>query len=792
MSQRLSATLAALVDPPSGDEDDLADTNEGLFAPDEVDVPILDHEEGEESDLDDEVVPHQRLPEGNLQELLQEERIEVAQDDQRRPDIIRNRQKRCINSIETALNGNNYNPFEVPIARKEYTASVKMKDLGPTEPDLRVDWTNRTNQAAAGRRPRRDVILENCLERRGIAKNAKTHLEAWELFMNHDMIQKIVAATNRNIAVVLQIVPAYIKLSNKYTHFHLTDAIEIRALIGLMYYRGLFQQVSIDTKYLWNDDYGHPVFGSTMSCKRFNFLMARLSYDDKATRTERWKADRFAAIREIFEDFNTNCCRMLTPPELLAIDETLYPTRGQISIKQYNPKKPAKYGILFKSLCSVKVPYAHSIIVAAGKPKNGAGPHYTPKVVLTVQRIITKLESEGITLAGRNISTDRYYTSIPLLKWLLARDITTVGTLMSNRQGIPKDVKKVEGREEFSYEVYWDKQTGIMTLHSYVVRTKSTGPRNVLLLSSLRPLLGTTKDDGKNKPAHYKLYDYTKGGVDIVDQRMGSYTTKTKSRKWTTNVFNMILDQSRVNAQTIWSLNKDVDPRTSNSLDFGLELAKTLVVPHIARRNKNGIQKPIVQKIIMFLGYDPWTQAPQDVAAAQPQAAAAAQPQAAAGAQPQALRDRPLGAAHGQQPAIARPQAQRAAGPETGARQRYPRAVAAQQGPARPIRAAAVPGPAQQGPARPIANGPRRGPDGDMQLYDKKGNRRKCFVCKNALPKEGYKQAKDKLSNVNIQCQCCGQALCPSHCHFICLPCSNSFERKGNEDGDDHRRAHDV
>ena len=60
-----------------------------------------------------------------------------------------------------------------------------------------------------------------------------------------------------------------------------------------------------------------------------------------------------------------------------SIDETLYPTRGQISNKQYNPKKPAKDGILFKSLCSVKVPCDHSITLAAGKPKNSAGPYYT-------------------------------------------------------------------------------------------------------------------------------------------------------------------------------------------------------------------------------------------------------------------------------------------------------------------------------------------------------------------------------------------------------------------------------
>ena len=37
----------------------------------------------------------------------------------------------------------------------------------------------------------------------------------------------------------------------------------------------------------------------------------------------------------------------------------------------------------------------------------------------------------------------------------------------------------------------------------------------------------------KTKPFMYKVYDYAKGGIDIPDQRMGSYTTKAKTRKWT-------------------------------------------------------------------------------------------------------------------------------------------------------------------------------------------------------------------------------------------------------------------
>ena len=50
--------------------------------------------------------------------------------------------------------------------------------------------------------------------------------------------------------------------------------------------------------------------------------------------------------------------------------------RNQIGIKQYNPNKPAKYGLLFKSLNDARYPYTYQSIVYAGKPEKGDGPFY--------------------------------------------------------------------------------------------------------------------------------------------------------------------------------------------------------------------------------------------------------------------------------------------------------------------------------------------------------------------------------------------------------------------------------
>ena len=61
--------------------------------------------------------------------------------------------------------------------------------------------------------------------------------------------------------------------------------------------------------------------------------------------------------------------------------------------------------------------------------------------------------------------------------------------------------------------------------------------KNVILLSTDPPILDITKEDVKIKLEIYKVHDFTEGGTDIIDQRMGCYTCKPKSRKWTITVF---------------------------------------------------------------------------------------------------------------------------------------------------------------------------------------------------------------------------------------------------------------
>ena len=233
---------------------------------------------------------------------------------------------------------------------------------------------------------------------------------------------------------------------------------------------------------------------------------------------------------EIFEAMNSRNASMRCPSALLAVDETLYPYRGHIGFKQYNPQKPAKYGLLYRSLCDSTVTYTYFSLAYAGKPEvvggNGA------KFYITGTDEYTKYLVNGLSrytsIQGCNISMDRYFTSVFLAEWALQKKFTIVGTMRHDRKGIPKEVKAIGNREEKSVLYVYHKEKNIM-LASYIDKKKS-GKKNAIVLSTMHDSVKVTNDQRK-KPQIHSMYDHTKGGVDVVDLLSTSNSTRIKSKR---------------------------------------------------------------------------------------------------------------------------------------------------------------------------------------------------------------------------------------------------------------------
>ena len=548
--------------------DDL-DNDDGLLSDSEILLESEDDISESESDV-----------ELNVEEI-EDVRL-VAPQQRPRKNLLRN--------FEETLDENNYD--QLP-PQDEQTFIYTSRDKKTV-----YDWKTVYNIAG---RIGNENIIRNKPGPTPLACRADTPEKMFDLFFTDRMIVSIVTHTNRKINDFVDAHPS-IQDSNKYPYCkNETTVTEIRALFGLIYIRGALHQGFVNHDDLFHHASSNKSYTATMGKNRFRFLLRVIQFDYYGTRRDRWTIDRFAAAREIFNKFNENCATMRIPSEFLSIDETLYPYRGKIQFRQYNPNKPAKYGLLYRSLSDAKLPYTYFTLPYAGKPEEITDDSF----YVTGTDNYTKYLVDGLSnycdIRGRNISMDRFFTSMTIAKYLLSKDITVVGTLRTDRIGIPTEIKQMNERESpSSLYVYNEEQRTLLV--SYVIKKKS-GKKNVLVLSTMHKSVLTSKDE-RQKPHIICFYDRTKGGVDVMDMMAGTYSSRYKSRRWTANVLAYMLDTARTNGHTIM---KETNPDVNlSSFEFTWQLGQSLIKPHMTERfqNATGLQATVIQAMKQFINED--------------------------------------------------------------------------------------------------------------------------------------------------------------------------------------------
>ena len=114
----------------------------------------------------------------------------------------------------------------------------------------------------AGRQRSSDVIRN----RPGLApyaSSAKTEEDAFSIFFTDELFVVITMYTNKRIEETIQ---GIIDKDGKMcAQTKVTTNIEVKALIGLMYYRGLYGQNNHRLDMLFSERHGAPVFSATMN-----------------------------------------------------------------------------------------------------------------------------------------------------------------------------------------------------------------------------------------------------------------------------------------------------------------------------------------------------------------------------------------------------------------------------------------------------------------------------------------------------------------------------------------------
>ena len=311
-----------------------------------------------------------------------------------------------VNSIDAALDEANYDPL-LP-ADKIITLQSQVPD--ETDKKKKIDLQFKSVKPAIVGRQKSSDVMRQKPGLSSYSKNVTIPKEAFSLFITTDMLLLILSYTNTRVQETLDKCKELLERCDKYPHVRLVSETELEAFIGLMYFRGLYGLNNHSIDILFSNKYGLPVFGACMSRLRFKFILAHICFDDFKTRETRWQRDRFAALRELFEECNKNFAKILIPEDYLSLDETLYPMRNQVAFKQFNPDKPAKYGVLFKSINCARYPYTYQTHVYCGKPEGDPDENYVTGTLNYITTLVEKL-LKFQKLDGRNISMDRLYTS---------------------------------------------------------------------------------------------------------------------------------------------------------------------------------------------------------------------------------------------------------------------------------------------------------------------------------------------------------------------------------------------
>ncbi|XP_070778216.1 piggyBac transposable element-derived protein 4-like [Enoplosus armatus] len=339
------------------------------------------------------------------------------------------------------------------------------------------------------------------------------------------------------------------------------DEVEMRTYIGILILAGVYRSRHEATRGMWGDKTGRAIFRATMPLYRYAQISSNIRFDDRLTRPGRFRDDKLAAFRILWEKWVARLPLLFNPGVDVCVDEQLVAFKGRCGFRQYMPNKPAKYGIKIWVTCDVATSYAWRMQIYTGKPPGSS------REVNQGMRVTLQL-TEG--LQGHTVTCDNFFTSFALAEELRRRKLALVGTIRRNKPELPPQRKILSSVFAF-------------TKTTMAVSYMPKQGKNVLLLSTKHREPAVSNGE-KRKPATILDYNRCKGGVDNLDKVVGTYSCRRKTSRWPLALFYNLLDVSAYNAFVLW---KSVHPEWESSKTYRRrvfleELGHMLVTPAIA------------------------------------------------------------------------------------------------------------------------------------------------------------------------------------------------------------------
>jgi hypothetical protein len=186
-----------------------------------------------------------------------------------------------------------------------------------------------------------------------------------------------------------------------------------------------------------------PSLKHVMSLVRFQQIKRYFHLADNRGRKDRDHPlyDRLFHVRLVLDTISVTFKKYYRLGWMVAVDESMVPFKGRSFMKQYLKDKPCKWGFKIWALCCGRTGYFASVAVYAGKGS-------TTAVHGLATDSVTTVVDAGAVSKGSVVFMDRWFTSPLLVVELLKRSVYSVGTVQTNRAGLPGDFKLQKGTKK--------------------------------------------------------------------------------------------------------------------------------------------------------------------------------------------------------------------------------------------------------------------------------------------------------------------------------------------------------
>ncbi|KAL6417866.1 hypothetical protein ACFW04_012481 [Cataglyphis niger] len=374
-----------------------------------------------------------------------------------------------------------------------------------------------------------------------IVSDLKQPIDFFKLFFTNDLVKKIVWKT----LSVNSIWRSWRDVTNE----------EFWAFLAVVINMGTMSLANLQEYWSRSVVSYIAFYSDTFTRDRFSQIFWMLHLETIPTRKTNPRT-RLQRVSCFLDYLNSKFLDYFIPGEHICVDESTIKFKGRISFLTYNPKKPTKWGIRVYALADSKTGYICCILPYYGSLTTEFLVRPDLSVSSRIPIHLYQMLLEKIPGAqGHHMYTDRYYTSYFLAQELAKLKCNLIGTILTNRKGLPKEIKKPNFLKK-STIAYRQDNTLVLGWKDKRVVTCLTTAGDIGMTTVKRITRGGV-DIMVKKPNIILNYIKNMGGVDQADQYASTYCFLRKSLKWWRKLFFWGMEISLINSYILYKLEKN-------------------------------------------------------------------------------------------------------------------------------------------------------------------------------------------------------------------------------------------